>query len=245
MTCDVNDNLEKRIVEAARAMFIARGYADASMSDIAETVGIKRSTLHYYFRTKDRLFQAIFADIVREIFPRIQVILEKDTPFMERLNAVIDEYLSLFRSNPALPFFIVGEMHRDVNHLIGVLHDLEVDGYIRTIKRRFVAEVRRGELRRVPLREFFMNFYSLVIFPTLTRNLIEALMLEEGESYDDFRLVWKRRILTQMGHLLLNTDSHAEVERIVDATLYRAAEITVAKDQPALRADGGKGEILK
>ena len=75
MRSEPADCIEARIVEAARALFIEKGYADASMSDIAAAAGIKRSTLHYYFRTKDRLFQAIFADIVREIFPRIQVIL--------------------------------------------------------------------------------------------------------------------------------------------------------------------------
>ena len=223
MASDVNDNLEKRIVETARTIFIRRGYADASMSDIAEAVGIKRSTLHYYFRTKDRLFHEIFADIVREIFPRLQGILEEDAPFMERLNGVIDEYLTLFRTNPALPFFIVGEINRDAKHLIGVMYELGVEGYIHTVKRRLVEEIRRGELRRVPLREFFMTFYSLVIFPTLTRNIIESLMLDEGEEYEDFRRLWKRRILMQTGSLLLNTDNRAEVERIVDATLSRVA----------------------
>lgn len=224
MACDVNDNLEMRIVEAARTIFIERGYADASMSDIAAAAGIKRSTLHYYFRTKDRLFQAIFADIVREIFPRIQGILEKDTPFMERLNAVVDEYMALFRTNPALPRFIVGEIQRDVTHLIHVLHELEVEGYVCTIKRRLVDEIRRGELRRVPLREFFLTLYSHIIFPVLARNLIETLMLEEGETFDDFQFKWKRRMLTQVGCLLLNIGDRAEIERVVDTTLGIGAD---------------------
>lgn len=224
MRSEPADCIEARIVEAARALFIEKGYADASMSDIAAPAGIKRSTLHYYFRTKDRLFQAIFADIVREIFPRIQVILEKETPFMERLNAVIDEYMALFRANPALPQFIIGEIQRDVHHLIRVLHELEVEGYICTIKRRLVDEIRRGELRRVPLRDFFLTFYSLVIFPTLTRNLIETLMLEDGEHYDDFIRQWKRRTLTQVGYLLLNTDDRTDVDRMVETTLGPATE---------------------
>ena len=213
MRSDPADCIEARIVEAARALFIEKGYADASMSDIAAAAGIKRSTLHYYFRTKDRLFQAIFADIVREIFPRIQVILEKETPFMERLNAVIDEYMALFRANPALPQFIIGEIQRDVHHLIRVLHELEVED-----------EIQRGELRRVPLRDFFLTFYSLVIFPTLTRNLIETLMLEDGEHYDDFIRQWKRRTLTQVGYLLLNTDDRTDVDRMVETTLGPATE---------------------
>ena len=143
---------------------------------------------------------------------------------MERLNAVIDEYMALFRANPALPQFIIGEIQRDVHHLIRVLHELEVEGYICTIKRRLVDEIQRGELRRVPLRDFFLTFYSLVIFPTLTRNLIETLLLEDGERYDDFIRQWKRRALTQVGYLLLNTDDRTDVDRMVETTLGPATE---------------------
>ena len=96
MRSEPADCIEARIVEAARALFIEKGYADASMSDIAAAAGINRSTLHYYFRTKDRLFQAIFADIVREIFPRITGhFWRRRPPLWERLNAVIDEYMAL------------------------------------------------------------------------------------------------------------------------------------------------------
>ncbi len=219
MRNDVNDNVEARIVAAARTMFIERGYADASMSDIAVAAGIKRSTLHYYFRTKDRLFQAIFVDIVRDIFPRIQNILTEDRPFMSRLNSVIDEYMSLFRKNPALPQFIIGEIQRDVRHLMGVLDSLEFEGYISTIRERMLLEIRRGELRRVPLCMILLTLYSQMIFPFMTRDLVVTLMLADGESFDGFLFEWKRRIMRQIGYLVLNTDNRAEVERIVDATL--------------------------
>ncbi len=219
MACDVNDNLELRIVEAARTIFIERGYADASMSDIAAAAGIKRSTLHYYFRTKDRLFQAIFVDIVRDIFPRIQNILAEDRPFMSRLNSVIDEYMALFRKNPALPQFIIGEIQRDVRHLMGVLDSLEIEGYICTIRERMALEIRSGELRRVPLRVILLTLYSQMIFPFMTRDLVATLMLADGESFDRFLREWKRSIMRQIGYLVLNIDNRAEIERMVDATL--------------------------
>ena len=58
------ENIESRIIEAAKQEFIKKGFEQTSMSDIAAVVGINRPTLHYYFRTKDKMFQAVFASIV-------------------------------------------------------------------------------------------------------------------------------------------------------------------------------------
>lgn len=54
------ENIESRIIEAAKQEFIKKGFEQTSMSDIAAVVGINRPTLHYYFRTKDKMFQAVF-----------------------------------------------------------------------------------------------------------------------------------------------------------------------------------------
>ena len=56
------ENIESRIIEAAKQEFIKKGFEQTSMSDIAAVVGINRPTLHYYFRTKDKMFQAVFLD---------------------------------------------------------------------------------------------------------------------------------------------------------------------------------------
>ena len=57
-TTNNNEDLEKKIIEAAKELFIENGFAETSMSDIAAKVCINRPALHYYFRTKDKMFQA-------------------------------------------------------------------------------------------------------------------------------------------------------------------------------------------
>ena len=70
-----NENIEQRIHTAARKLFIEKGYLNTNMSDIAVAAGIKRPTLHYYFRTKERLFQSIYGNILQAVIPRIHGIL--------------------------------------------------------------------------------------------------------------------------------------------------------------------------
>jgi len=55
-----DDNVKRRqIVQGARAIFLARGFDAASMSDIARAAGVSKGTLYVYFENKEQLFEAI------------------------------------------------------------------------------------------------------------------------------------------------------------------------------------------
>lgn len=122
-TTEYND-LERQIIETAQQLFIEKGFAGTSMSDIAATVGINRPTLHYYFRTKDKMFKAVFGSIVISLMPKIHDIIKLDIPFVDRMGMVLDEYIELFTKAPYLPKFICGEIQRDVNHLLEAAKEL-------------------------------------------------------------------------------------------------------------------------
>lgn len=72
-TTNNNEDLEKKIIEAAKELFIENGFAETSMSDIAAKVGINRPALHYYFRTKDKMFQAVFVTSYFLLFPKYMI----------------------------------------------------------------------------------------------------------------------------------------------------------------------------
>ena len=67
-----DNNIENKIIETAQQLFVKNGFTDTNMSDIAAAVGINRPTLHYYFRTKDKMFQAVFGNIILSLAPEIQ-----------------------------------------------------------------------------------------------------------------------------------------------------------------------------
>lgn len=68
-----SEDLETKIIEAAKELFIENGFAETSMSDIATKVGINRPGVHYYFRTKDKMFQAVFGSIVKSLYPKFRI----------------------------------------------------------------------------------------------------------------------------------------------------------------------------
>ena len=91
MNTDNNDNLEQKIIDTAREIFIEKGFTDTSMSEIAAKVGMNRPGIHYYFRTKDRMFQAVFGNIVLSFIPQIKDIIQnKEKLISQRIREIVD-----------------------------------------------------------------------------------------------------------------------------------------------------------
>ncbi len=194
-----NDTLENRIIEIARKEFVKNGYDCTSMSDIATQVGINRPTLHYYFRTKEKLFQALFKDIVKNIAPEIIPSMISEKTFFEKLSLIIDGYITVFTATPDIPYFIINEIRREPEHLLATAKELQLDQYIKLMEQTLLDEIAAGKLRPVETSIVFTTFYGLISYPFIAGNLIKAIF-----NYDevDFLQRWKQNVLSQMKALL-------------------------------------------
>src|SRR5262245_44811852 len=86
-----NDGTEQRILDAAHAVFIRRGTAGARMQEIAEEAGVNKALLHYYFRNKERLAEAVFRRVALQLFPPvIGVLSSTELSIEEKVARVID-----------------------------------------------------------------------------------------------------------------------------------------------------------
>ena len=195
--------LEARIVDAARQLFIERGFVGTSMSDIASRAGINRPTLHYYFRTKERMFDAVFGGIVGTLVPRVKdIVLQPDRPIGERVASVVDAYYDVFGANPGLPMFIVREMHRDFDGVVRTIMELRLGQYIESVRLGLQGEMDSGRLRQVPMRYLFLTFYSMLTMPFVAGNLCRTVLLDDGETFADLLAGWKPYIVDAMDRLL-------------------------------------------
>lgn len=200
------DNIEQTIINTAKQLFIEKGYTDTSMSDIASRAGINRSTLHYYFRTKDRMFQAVFGSIVSVFFPKATaIILDSDTPYMERISKILDEYMDFLIQNPSLPKFVCEEINRDVNNLIDSARFIGLDRLMMQAKDTLVREMEAGNLNKVDPQIVFMTFYSMMLYPFLTKNMLITLFLDKEENFQPLMQKWKSHIIRQMKMMLCPT----------------------------------------
>ena len=198
-----NTDMEFRILEAAKDVFMEKGFAETSMGDIAARVGINRPSLHYYFRTKDRIFQAAFGMIIQKIVPKVEeFITAKDVPISERVASLVDVYYEIFKNNPTLPLFIVREINRDVNYIIDTIHHTPMRMTLMKIVTSLRKEMADGKLNTVPLSVLFCTFYGAMAFPFLTKNLYERMLGDEEGTFNELLEQWKPYVIRQMDNLL-------------------------------------------
>lgn len=108
-----NRTTEEAILEAAEAEFIEKGFDQARTVSIAQRAGVTHAMLHYYFRTKEQLFDKILdrkIGLIEEVVTSL--FADPDLPLKERLTRVISRHFDLLVANPGLPRFLMGEMHR-------------------------------------------------------------------------------------------------------------------------------------
>src|ERR687895_384777 len=102
---------EQRILEAARVVFIRRGTAGARMQEIAAEAGVNQALLHYYFRSKERLAEAVFRQVAGRVLPTIFAILGSDLPIEAKVEQIVAAYIEAFSRSPFLPGYILSELH--------------------------------------------------------------------------------------------------------------------------------------
>ncbi len=80
-----SSNTEQNILVAARKVFIEKGRDGARMQEIANEAGINKALLHYYFRSKQKLFEAVFLEAFDKFLPQTELLISSDKPFFEKL----------------------------------------------------------------------------------------------------------------------------------------------------------------
>lgn len=179
-------DMESRILEAAKVVFVRKGYNQTTMTDVANEAGIGRTALHYYYRTKEMLFKAIFGHLMEAILPNVRKIVGEDIPILEKMDRVVDQYIKVSQENMLFPIFVVTEMNRDPEHLYQViLNDPEKILPVIRLRGEIEEEMNKGNLRKIPLIEVVSVLIGSLIFPILIQNPLKAIFMK-GEV-DKFR----------------------------------------------------------
>ena len=193
--------MEHKIIEAAKATFLKKGYKDTNMADIAAEVGLTRPAMHYYFRTKERLFQAVFGDILMSFIPQIKESLSANIPLELKVSQIVETYMSVLEDSPTLPVFIVQEINRDIDNIISIALDNNLVELGQSVVNVLNREMKEGRIRKMPLIELGYTFYGLMMVPFLARPAGQ--MIFGRDSYSpEFLQEWKENVIRQMVYLL-------------------------------------------
>ena len=172
---------EERIFEAATEIFEEKGLAAARMQDIADRAEINKALLHYYFRSKEKLFTAVFDKLAEKMFAKFAAIFEEDMPFEEKIRYFFKEHISFLQKNPKLPLFILTEVSRNPELLQKFLSRVN----IKNIKTKMSGDLNAGLPEEI-IPHLMVSIVSLTVFPIAAEPIIRGILQQEEIDYDSF-----------------------------------------------------------
>jgi AcrR family transcriptional regulator len=190
---------EALILDAARKVFLENGFDGSTMQQIATVAGINKALLHYYFRSKDRLFEAVFMEAFAKMVPNLFKIFTADIAFTEKIRGLVNAYMSALQEYPQIPQFILHELHRNPGRIIGLMHSTGLDPEM--VMNLIRMELKRGNLIEMEPKQFMVNLLALCIFPFAARPMIQGFIFKnDAKAYEDF--LEKRK--TEVADFIIN-----------------------------------------
>ncbi len=200
MVKEKDSNTENSILEAARNVFTRKGYDGARMDDIAKEAGINRALLHYYFRSKARMFELVFEERFREFFSGLMGILQSDQELTAKIKAIIDHDITMISKHPDLPLFILQEVNQNPDRIRSFIQKMGATPG--TILNRFnqqvADEVKKGTLKEITGIQIMMNILSLCIYPFIARPMIQFMNGLSDQQFEKLMQNRKEEVLTFM-----------------------------------------------
>lgn len=172
---------EQQILAAAEQEFLTRGYDGARTTSIAQAAGVTHAMLHYYFRTKEQLFERIVDEKFETMSHSMFAIMgDPSLPIVERIKGGIGAHFDFVAQNPLLPRFVINEIisrpeRYDVLYKrVGAI----IDNVYRGLQSEIDRSAERGEIERVDIKMLFISIMSLNIFTFIAYPFMEPLMGE-------------------------------------------------------------------
>lgn len=180
-------NTETKILEAAKVVFVRKGFDGARMQEIADEAGINKALLHYYYRSKDKLFTVIFDELLGQLTGTIHELLNTTDDIFVLIDKFVDFYTDFLKKNPHMPIFIMNEIYQNPERM---KERMEKSGNFpkpMDMIMKFSKQVENGEIKEVNPIYFILNMVSMCIFPFMARPLIQT-VFQVGDPIFDFML---------------------------------------------------------
>jgi len=190
---------ETLILNAARNVFLENGFDGTTMQKIADEAGINKALLHYYFRSKDRLFEAVFIEAFARMVPNIMKVFFSEMEFQEKIRNFVDTYITALQQYPQIPLFILHELHRNPGRIIELIKSTGMNpDFVMDIIRQ---EIKKGTIAEIDPYDLMVNMLAMCIFPFAARPMIQGFIFKnDAKVFEEF--LDKRK--TEVADFILN-----------------------------------------
>ena len=186
-------NTEQKIIEAAEQEFLIKGFDGARTTSIAAKAGVTHAMFHYYFRTKEKIFEKIISQKL-ELLTRLILnsISLENLSLEEKLQRIIDSHIDFVSENPELPGFLVREIFNNPERfeILKARFENFAPLLIQSLQRELDKGNKEGKYRKTDARLLLIDIISLNIFPYMAAPLINSILtgfMTDKENFKELR----------------------------------------------------------
>lgn len=197
----LNSETENKILKAAKEVFLQKGRDGARMQEIAERAGLNKALLHYYFRSKEKLYQTVLQLTLRRFIEGFMFAGEQEESFDQFLRRFINDYIDQLVEHEHVVRFILWELQGGGQQIVEIMRAIfREHGYSQPpVLDRVRQAVAGGHIRQTDPMQFFMNLIGMCVYPFLAEPLLEGVFEIEirtpafltARKSEIFELIWR------------------------------------------------------
>jgi AcrR family transcriptional regulator len=189
---------EQIILETAEKLFLEKGFALTSTTEIARIAGCNQALVHYYFRTKDRLFDAVFERLTNVFVSAFLQHPEENIPFGEKVRRKIETHYDILKAHPKLPFLFFNELNTNPKRLLQLkekLGDLPKSIFLQ-MDVDLKLEIEKGTIRPLTATDLMLTILSLNLMLFLAAPVLNVITGTTETEFQQFIENRKRENIT-------------------------------------------------
>ncbi|HGY55741.1 MAG TPA: TetR family transcriptional regulator [Caldithrix abyssi] len=185
---------EELILKTAMDVFIEKGRHGAKMQEIADRAGINKALLHYYFRTKEKLYAKIFEYLINKNLSELFELFDADLPFADFLRFFISGYMDVINKNPKIPLFMLKELSEGGGTVKAILTNLRNSGKLdkNKIVKKIEQAVKDGEIAPVDPLQLIGTVIGSCLFFFIAEPIFKTIFIEE-DNFDRQAFIEQRK----------------------------------------------------
>ena len=187
---------EEAILQVARKAFTQKGLSGARMQDIANEAGINKALVHYYFESKEKLFQLVFEEEFGKFFFNLAAVIAADIPLFEKIEQIVRLDIERLSQFPDMPLFVINEVSRNPDMLLKHFKGIKIKEVLATFQKQINNEIKKGSIKKISAQQLLINIQSLSIFPFVARPMLKNVLQMNEKEYQSMIRLRQKEVAT-------------------------------------------------
>jgi AcrR family transcriptional regulator len=155
------------------------------MQEIADKAEINKGLLHYYYKSKEKLFSTVFNFALKQMLEKLNEALIEDNDLFTKIERLVDNYITVLSKNIFIPNFVFQEINRNpefFNKNFKTLNELKGIG---KFEKQIEAEIKKGNIINIDSKQLLINIISLSIFPFIAKPMVKGILSISEKEFNN------------------------------------------------------------